>query len=215
MSNVKRSKTAHHQTLSQWNGNRKVHWEAPPNGSSVLEVQTTTDATVFKDVPASENHLTPPYHWHWHQKEYFEIQSGRFMFKYAGTTMTKSASDGKVTIPPGVRHTFWPDPTCTEPCTVHIGTEEGYSNGVDEKFFRNLYSYLEDCAEQKIAPSLPQLLLFLDAAETSLALPDWIPGVLSRWFTWGLGVVVGRWFGGKVLGLKDSYEEYYEERKRR
>lgn len=29
--------------------------------------------------------------------------------------------------------------------------------------------------------------------------------------SYAFGVVVGRWFGGYVLGYKSSYEEYWEE----
>jgi hypothetical protein len=28
-----------------------------------------------------------------------------------------------------------------------------------------------------------------------------------------MGVVIGKWYGQYVLGLKDSYPEYYEEKK--
>jgi hypothetical protein len=43
------------------------------------------------------------------------------------------------------------------------------TNGGDEIFFRNMYSYLDDCGKQNIPLSLPQLLLFLDYAQISLA----------------------------------------------
>jgi len=89
---------------------------------------------------------------------------------------------------------------------------EGY--GCSEKFFRNIYSYLDDCTSQKVAPSLPQLLLFLDSAEVSLAFA-WGPDWLMRAVSYGFGVVVGRWFGGYVLGYKASYPEYWDEKKMR
>jgi hypothetical protein len=66
---------------------------------------------------------------------------------------------------------------------------------------------------QDIAPSMPQLLLFLDYAEVSLAFPG--PAPLMRWISWGLGVVVGRWIGGYVLGLKSSYPEYFDKTMKR
>ena len=80
---------------------------------------------------------------------------------------------------------------------------------MSEKFFRNLYSYLEDCGNQKVEPSLPQLLLFLDSAEVSLAF-SWGPDWAMQWASWGLGVVVGRWLGQYVLGYRASYPEYYD-----
>lgn len=60
-------------------------------------------------------------------------------------------------------------------------------------------------------PSLPQLLLQLDSAEVSLAFP-WGPDWLMRAVSYSMGVVIGRWFGGYVLGYKASYPEYYDEK---
>jgi len=53
-------------------------------------------------------------------------------------------------------------------------------------------------------------LLFLDYAQISLAFPG--PALLMRWLSWGMGVVIGRWWGQYVLGLKVSYPEYYDEK---
>ena len=36
-----------------------------------------------------------------------------------------------------------------------------------------------------------------------------------RAVSYSMGVVVGRWFGGYVLGYKASYPEYWEEKKGR
>lgn len=49
----------------------------------------------------------------------------------------------------------------------------------------------------------------LDSAEVSLALsgPRWLTG----WVSYGLGVVIGRWYGGWWCGYKPSYEEYWSE----
>lgn len=85
-------------------------------------------------------------------------------------------------------------------------------HGLNERFFRNLYSYTDDCWRAGKAPSLVQMLCFLDSAEVSLAVlgvpwwaEDWVRSV-----TWGAGVVVGRWIGG-LLGYRASYGEYYGE----
>ena len=50
----------------------------------------------------------------------------------------------------------------------------------------------------------------LDSAEISLAFP-WGPDWLMRAVSYAMGVVVGRWFGGYVLGYKASYPEYWNE----
>lgn len=75
--------------------------------------------------------------------------------------------------------------------------------------FRNIYTYLNDCWLQGVGPSLPQLLIMLDSAEVSLAFPG--PAWLMRVLSYSMGVVVGRWFGGYVLGYKASYPEYWNE----
>ena len=50
----------------------------------------------------------------------------------------------------------------------------------------------------------------LDDAEMSLAFP-FGPGWLMRALSYSMGVVVGRWFGGYVLGYRASYHEYWDE----
>jgi hypothetical protein len=76
--------------------------------------------------------------------------------------------------------------------------------------FRNIYTYLDDCYLQDVEPSLPQLLLMLDSAEVSMAFP-WGPDWLMRSVSYAFGVVIGRWFGGYVLGYRSSYMEYWDE----
>lgn len=77
--------------------------------------------------------------------------------------------------------------------------------------FRNIYTYLDDCYLQNVEPSLPQLLLMLDSAEILLTFP-WGPDLLVRSVSYAFGVVivVGRWYGGYVLGYKSSYPGYWE-----
>ena len=74
--NVKRTLTSHEETLVVCSGAQKFSWLLPPEGRSVLEVQVIKNAAQWKDVPAEKNYLIPPYHWHWHQKEYFGIKKG-------------------------------------------------------------------------------------------------------------------------------------------
>lgn len=73
-------------------------------------------------------------------------------------------------------------------------------------FFRNIYSYLDDCYIQNVSPSLPQLLMMLDSAEISMAFPG--PALFARPASYVFGVVFGRWLGA-LLGYKSSYPEYW------
>lgn len=80
------------------------------------------------------------------------------------------------------------------------------AEGANSMFFRNIYSYLDDCYLQNVSPSLPQLLLMLDSAEISIAFPG--PAFLARPASFMFGVVFGRWLG-TLLGYKSSYSEYW------
>ncbi|KAF7187692.1 putative oxidoreductase patJ [Pseudocercospora fuligena] len=214
---IKRTETFQAKPLQQYRGIRSTVWVQPPSGKSVLEIQTTHTPTALQKVPDEKNYLTPPPHWHWYQDEFFHIRKGRYIFTLEGVDKTISASDPQpIRIPAGARHTFKVDDTCEDECVIEVSTllsPKGADEGAGEKFFRNIYSYLDDCYLQDVSPSLPQLLLMLDSAEISLALPG--PGWVARPLSWILGVVVGRWFGGYVLGYRDSYEEYWSEKEGR
>lgn len=161
----------------------------------------------------------------------------RYVFTLEGKEMRVSATDPQpVHIPATARHTFKVDDTHEGPCTVEISTKVSpyaspgspeatgasaqlyvRAHACSDKMvlklrssFRNIYTYLDDCYIQGVSPSLPQLLLMLDNAEMSLAFP-WGPDWLMRGVSYSMGVVVGRWFGGYVLGYKASYPEYWSE----
>lgn len=88
-------------------------------------------------------------------------------------------------------------------------TPERYES--EARFFRNFFGYLEDCKRSATEPSVFQLMVFLEAADTPLGIPlPWEPlGVLvSRAVTAAMGFW-GRW----ALGYQTSYPEYYEEGK--
>lgn len=76
-----------------------------------------------------------------------------------------------IEIHPGEYHTF-ANASTVDPLQVLISlnVEEG-KDKADEEFFRNIYSYLDDCEKHKKGPSPFQMLLFLTSADTYLALP--------------------------------------------
>jgi hypothetical protein len=59
---IKRSQTSQLETLQQYGGIRSTRWVQPPQGKSVLEIQTTHLPTALQKVPDGKNYLTPPYH---------------------------------------------------------------------------------------------------------------------------------------------------------
>ncbi|MCJ1309563.1 hypothetical protein MMC25_003223 [Agyrium rufum] len=203
----KRSVTAQDARLSYAEGAHIASWEKPADGSSVTSYNEF-DPAYHRGRPDNKNMVKPPYHWHWYQEEFFEIHQGEIIFNLEGKLFKKTAADGRITIPIGQRHTFQPDPDCKETCILTITT--GTPSGVDERFFRNVYGYIDDCVKHGLEPSPVQMFMFLDSAEVGAGLPGprWIANPVS----WVLAVVVGRWMGW-ALGYKASYPEYYEEKK--
>ncbi|KAF9030100.1 hypothetical protein BDZ89DRAFT_1038109 [Hymenopellis radicata] len=59
---------------------------------------------------------TPPYHWHIHQTETFDVKSGDDL----DGTLGKLTAGETVTIAPGRYHTFWSDPDSGVDLDVHI-----------------------------------------------------------------------------------------------
>ncbi|KAK4561769.1 hypothetical protein LTR86_004448 [Recurvomyces mirabilis] len=217
---VQRTNTAQLDTVQQYNGIRSTRWVTPPDGKSVLEIQTTHRPTDLQKVPEKLNYLTPPPHWHWYQDEFFHIREGRYLFTLEGKETAISASDPQpVHIPARARHTFRVDDTHEGPCTIEISTgisprspkNDPEAEGPNEKFFRNIYQYLDDCYFQNVSPSLPQLLLQLHSAEISMAFPGptWLAHPLSYIF----GLIVGVGIGQYLLGYKADYAEYYDSKR--
>ncbi|MCJ1253176.1 hypothetical protein MMC24_000985 [Lignoscripta atroalba] len=203
--NIKRTQTAHVTEPSFHGGVRTARWEVPENSTSFREI-TRIDPAFGRGKPLGSNPLIPPYHWHWYQDEYFTIKQGKFIFTLEGQELKRSAADGVIRIPHRARHTFRADPDGEEEAIIEF-TASPEDSGLSERFFRNLYSYLDDCEKTKTAPSLPQLLLFLDAAEVSLAFPG--PKFIAHPASWLFGMVLGRYVGW-ALGYKASYDEYYD-----
>lgn len=161
--------------------------------------------------------IEPPFHYHIHQDEFFQVQSGRGNF-FRGLASepfaTLSAAPGaqsKASVEAGRYHRF-ENASDVEDLVVDIHlTPESYES--EQCFFRNFFGYLDDCKTAGTAPSFFQLMVFLHAADTPLAVPippEWLGKVLSRLLLWGAA-----YWGRYVLGYKTCYPEYYEDSKSR
>jgi len=128
--------------------------------------------------------------------------TGKFMLE--GKLIQAKAGE-LVTIPPGAFHTFCNN-SMTEGMEVEF-TLEPSTRERDEAFFRNLQTYRDDTRKAGIAPSLPQLLLFMRKGDVLLALPGpkFIAKPLAVLMNFIGGFVIGKW----LLGYSDSYSEYY------
>lgn len=211
-----RTNNAANNPILYENGRSSVTFRKP--GSDYLMTHVIPPADNKDDGGVSI--ITPPFHYHLHQDEYFRVQKGTGHF-YLGVDPTpfavlSSSSDinkrtttTTTTIPRGRYHRF-ENASPAEDLVVDIHlAPEAYE--AEQRFFRNFFGYLDDCKRARATPSVFQLFVFLESADTPLAVP----------LPWeGLGKVVSRillttvaFWGKWVLGYRDSYAEYYEEGK--
>lgn len=125
---------------------------------------------------------------------------------------TLSPSNPKAGIPAQRYHRF-ENASKTEDLVLDIELDPQNHEG-EQCFFRNFFGYLDDCKKTKSTPSIFQLMVFLHAADTPLALP--MPFEMET-----LGVYISRAFlivmatVGWLLGYQTTYPEYYQGRKGR
>ncbi|EED13002.1 hypothetical protein TSTA_055080 [Talaromyces stipitatus ATCC 10500] len=160
--------------------------------------------------------MTPPFHWHINQTEHFSIVEGEcHLFKENPEKpwMTISAKDPNApktaSIPKTVFHTIH-NASTTEPMVVDVNlTPEDAES--EQKFFRNFFGYLDDCRKAGVPPSMFQLFVFLNEADTPVAVPlpsKFLSKVASRVMLSSVA-----WYGRWILGYKTSYPEYYDDGK--
>ncbi|KAG6986466.1 hypothetical protein G7Y79_00082g100820 [Physcia stellaris] len=147
----------------------------------------------------------PPYHWHKYQTETFLIHSGTMRATQEGSDKIIPAGQS-ITVEPGLYHTFYNN-SMTENLSFSTGLDP-MERERDEAFFRNIYSYLDDCRKAGKSPHIAQLMLFLYFFDCYPALPG--PKSLSRPLSQVLVFVVGIMVGKLLLGFKESYPEYYQ-----
>lgn len=161
-----------------------------------------------KDQPSI---MTPPPHYHLRQTEHFRIVSGsvhifRENVKSPWITLSDGSPDSCTTtyIPKQVLHTI-SNASATDKLVLDVClTPEDYE--AEQQFFKNFFGYLDDCRKVGSPPSIFQLMVFLNAADTPIGL------LLSG----TVGLVAGRlflvsmaWWGYWILGYKPTYAEYY------
>lgn len=171
--------------------------------------------------PTTKQHgasiVQPPFHYHIYQDEFFHVRSGigHFFFgpdsKPSAVLSAEYGGKSTASVKAGQYHRF-ENASATDDLVVDIHlSPEDYEN--EQRFFRNFFGYLDDCTNAGMAPSFFQLMVFLESADTPLAVPMpwmWLGRVASRILLTG-AAFWGRW----VLGYRQSYPEYYEEGKSR
>lgn len=186
-----RTRTAENVEMVTHGGAVQYQWH-PRTPDQAVSMSLRLDPNYNSHLPPHKNPVNPPYHLHYRQREVIIIKQGSVIFTIDGKDVTKTKAVGSVAVDPGTYHTFRADPTSTEDVVVHINAPVD-DHGVTERFFRNIYSYQEDCLAQKVAPNVCQIFLFLYSTDTYPVLPGpkFIGQPLSRYLTWFLGVVVG------------------------
>ena len=153
--------------------------------------------------------FNPPAHYHLLQDEYFKVESGAgIWYLWGGKTVHLKKGD-EIVVPALKWHRFEGAADSEEPFTVLYRYDREYAE-MEERFFRNTFSYMEDCRKAGMEPSIFQMMVFCMHNWMPLALP--VPG--PEWFSLVVNtilmVVVGC-VGEFLLGYKASYPEYYSE----
>ncbi|KAF2104154.1 hypothetical protein NA57DRAFT_70367 [Rhizodiscina lignyota] len=167
-------------------------------------------------IPSAFN---PPLHFHAVQVETLTVREGvGHFFLNTETCMVPDASKPTVinagetiVIPMGAYHRFEnPDPDNVMVLQIALDPD---LRDAEHSFFRNFLGYIDDCKKGKMEPSIFQLLLFLYASSTPLAVPipsPFIPAFVGRAVSWALVYVGGVLIGELLLGYKGSYDEYFK-----
>lgn len=219
-----RTNTAAHNPVVYEDGRSSLSFRAPGSEYCMTHVLPPTTAAHGASL------LTPPLHYHIHQDEFFRVRRGVGHF-YRGlaaapfAVLTGGSSSGsddddnnnkpssttstnKAMVKAGRYHRFEnASPTEALVVDVHLAPE---AYEAEQRFFRNFFGYLDDCRRARVAPSPFQLLVFLHAADTPLAVPLPWSEALGRAASRVLLVVAAAW-GRWALGYGDSYPEYYEQ----
>lgn len=175
----------------------------PTSHDTLMRVTFPGSSTTTSAPPSL---ILPPLHFHAQQDEHFSVITGTLLATVSGKSVTVPTGS-TITVPRRALHRF-DNAAASDPCTVDI-TLDPRNARVDERLFRNFYTYLDDCARIGSQPNIFQILLFLHCADTFLAVPGGLPRVLADRISWLMSWVGGVVVGEYLLGFRSSYEEYY------
>ncbi len=207
---VPRTETAHQNPLISREGVMVSQFLTPEQTNEAFLMRQTFKMDKLKEFMKKypNESFAPPYHFHWDQSETFVIEKGSIKVKIDDKEKTYYAKDSPLLIETGAYHTFDIGLDTDEDLVVKVNSQPE-DGATDERFFRNMFSYLDDCLKAGMNPSLFQLLLFIHDAEASIAIGS-VPNSIGKFIgKWVLGYIGGKVIGEKLLGYKSSYEEYY------
>lgn len=153
--------------------------------------------------------FNPPPHYHLLQDEYFRVASGAGIWHLWGGKSVHLKKGDEIMVPPWKWHWFESAPHSEELFSVMYRYDAEYAE-MEERFFRNIFGYQEDCRKAGIKPSIVQLLVFCMHNWMLPGFPISGPERLNLLVNTTLIFVIGG-FGQFLLGYKAFYPEYYPE----
>lgn len=185
------------------------------DGRGVLEFFTPSSPWLGRQVTPHDNKwkngtpsfMAPISHFHLLQEEKFRVESGSGYWIMGGKRI-KLVQGEEIIIPRCVGHRFESTNEDNEPLVILWRYDAQYWE-MEERFFRNALTYMDDCRQIGVEPSIFQLCVFLADC--------WMPGdiipcpgghyvrcAVNAVFMWVMAAI------GLLLGYKRSYIEYYD-----
>lgn len=153
--------------------------------------------------------MAPGSHYHLLQLESFHVKSGSGIWFVADKKIILNAGDDLV-IPRFVAHRFESIPNeKKEPLLIEYRYDEQIWE-MEERFFRNALTYLDDCRKAQVEPSVLQLCCFLTDCWMPIEIfrppgGEYLRCLVNTLFMW-VACAIGMAF----FGYKKSYVEYYD-----
>lgn len=180
-------------------------------GDAYFGSQTVPPNNAWSD--GSRSFMAPISHFHLLQSETFYVKSGRGIW-YLGDQVMHLHEGETIVIPPWRRHRFENEPGGTEPLVIEY-RYDAQRFAMEERFFRNGLTYMDDCRKAGRPPSFLQLCVFCalawmapDVVQVPLVKGVWgeyLSCVVNCLILWGCAAVGRVWFG-----YRGTYEVYYD-----
>lgn len=174
--NVVRSKVCHLTTLELENGRSSISFHDHDQYSSqkAFHIFMVPPCEPGEN-PKDNSILIPPFHAHPNQEEIFFVITGTAVF-YLNRKQIRVSAGNEITIPRGEYHKF------ANASSVEALTLKGWYNPAEpireERFFRNLYGYLNDATAGGVGAtmlgnaSIAQISLFAWEADMPICEPS-------------------------------------------
>lgn len=143
---VPRTKISHLSTLSLEGGRSTVKFSSAVGlASGETTILFTLPPAATESDSAPNSFLIPPYHFHPRQNEIFNVTSGDLLMVVEGRKVVVSA--GETFMVHRFEYHSFSNASTTESATLEVHFDPA-NRRREERFFRNLCGYLEDCNDK-------------------------------------------------------------------